>query len=285
MPELPEVETIRRDLEKYILYKPITTVEVRKPKMVKQPTANFIDLLEGNQFLEIERFGKLLSFSLIGDWYLLVHLKMTGQLLYRHKDGLVAGGHSFASDTMELPGPYTHVVCSFQDNSVLYFNCMRQFAYMKIVDKEEKNAITASYGVEPLTPAFTLKAFEHMIQGKRVRVKGFLLNQAYVAGIGNIYADEVCFLAHISPNREISSLTAEEKHDLFNAIKQVLRKAVEERGTTFNNYRDANGNKGNFVKFLQVYGRGGKPCFTCNNELKKIKVAGRGTVYCTHCQR
>ena len=284
MPELPEVETIRRDLEKHIVQNRITHVEVRKQKLVKQPVSDFISILTDNQFLAIERYGKLLVCSLSGEQYLLIHLKMTGQLIYQYAGGVLSGGHSFVSDTRELPGAYTHIIFSFSDGSHLYFNCMRQFAYMKVVDAIEKERVVNTFGVEPLSSHFTYSRFEELLHGKHTLIKPFLLNQAYIAGLGNIYVDESCFHAGIRPDRSIASLTQEEKKLLYDSIRYIIQKAVDERGTTFNTYVDAQGNKGNFVQFLQVYGKGKQPCKRCTTTLVKTKIAGRGTVYCPTCQ-
>ena len=204
--------------------------------------------------------------------------------MYQGESGILVGGHSFSSDDLVLPGKYSYIMFHFVDNTTLYFNCMRQFGYMKVVDEETKDLIISNYGVEPLTREFTKYVFNNLLDGKHTTIKQFLLNQQYIAGIGNIYVDESCFLAGIRPTRKVSSLTDTEKERLFKAIKHILKKAIQERGTTFNNYVDANGNQGNYLKFLKVYGRGGKPCYTCTHPLTKTKIAGRGTVYCATCQ-
>lgn len=286
MPELPEVETIRRDLLGAILYKPITSVSIIKPKLIRGDQEAFSSIITGNQFIDIERRGKLLSFSLIGDWCMLAHLKMTGQFMYQGDNGLLVGGHSTSQNELDLPNPYSYVIFSFSDNTTLYFNCMRQFGYLDLVEQEKKAQTFDTYGIEPLTPAFTFKKFKELTANKGTNIKAFLLNQKYIAGLGNIYVDEACFQAGIRPNRSIHTLTETEKKSLYSAIKKVLTKAVKERGTTFNNYRDANGNKGNFLHHLKVYGRGGKKCLTCKTHtLQKTKVAGRGTVHCPNCQQ
>ena len=286
MPELPEVETIRRDLQKAITGKKIVEVKVIKDNLVRGSTADFISILTNNTCTEVKRRAKLLIFSFEEDTYLTVHLKMTGQLMYHGAEGILAGGHSQKKEDLVLPHKYTYIIFSFNDGSTLFFNCMRQFGYMEIIGKEKKEQIEKGYGVEPLEKVFTLEKYKEIIKGKKTSVKSFLLNQKYIAGIGNIYADEICFHAHISPQRKIETLVDKEIETLYHAIIYIITKAVEERGTTFNNYKDANGNKGNFLQFLQVYGRGGKGCFRCKDEiLIKDKIAGRGTVYCHSCQK
>jgi len=285
MPELPEVETIRRDLLDVILYKNIVKVDVIKDNLVKQDTKEFIDIILNNQFLDIERRGKLLSFSLMGDWNMLVHLRMTGQLMYEGVKGLLVGGHSLTRAETVLPNPYSYIIFYFADKTTLYFNCMRQFGYMQVVDNNEKEKIFSKFGPEPLLPGFTLKVFKSILDGKSTVLKPFLLDQTKVAGIGNIYVDEACFDAGILPYRRVNTLLNAEIEKLYNAIKKILRKAVKERGTTFNNYVDANGNHGNFSTLLKVYGRGGMDCQKCGKILTKIKVGGRGTVFCGGCQK
>ncbi len=285
MPELPEVETIRRDLLDVVLCKNIIKVDVIKDNLVKQDTDEFINIILNNQFLDIERRGKLLSFSLMGEWNMLVHLRMTGQLMYKGDKGLLVGGHSLSKTETVLPNPYSYIIFTFFDDTSLYFNCMRQFGYMQVVGNKEKEKIFSKFGPEPLLSSFTLNIFKNILYGKTTVIKPFLLDQTKVAGIGNIYVDEACFDAGILPDRRVNTLSNTEIEKLYNSIKKILSKAVKERGTTFNNYVDANGNRGNFSTLLKVYGRGGMGCKKCGEVLEKIKVGGRGTVFCGFCQK
>lgn len=286
MPELPEVETIRRDLAAVIVRKKIKTVDARATKVVRDTPPVLRQALMGESFTAIERIGKLLIFT-IGKkkQYLLVHLKMTGQLLYQQKGAIIAGGHSTGQRITELPNAHTRIIITFSDNSKLFFNDMRLFAYMELADETKRTSVMKKFGIEPLTANFTFDGFTTAMGKRTAPVKAFLLNQALVAGIGNIYADEACFVAGIRPGRRVHTLTAAERKKLFEEIPKVLELAIKKRGTTFNKYVDGAGRKGNFVKFLKVYGRGGKPCVVCETPLKKVRVAGRGTVYCVVCQK
>lgn len=285
MPELPEVETIRQDLRQKILHRPITQVEVRRAKMVKGNTPQFTKALIGNEIEEIDRIGKLILFHLKNGGHVAVHLKMTGQLLYRFGTHLIAGGHTFPPVHAELPNKHSHIIITFNDGSTLFFNDMRLFGYMNVITDDEREEIYKGYGPEPLDNDFTA-AYLCSILGKRsISLKAVLLNQELIAGIGNIYADETCFLAGVRPQRKAASITKKEAERLVAAAKKVMAKAIKERGTTFNDYRDPEGRKGNFVRFLKVYGRGGKPCTVCGHTLIKTVVASRGTVYCRVCQK
>ncbi len=293
MPELPEVETIVRDLNKKILNKKIKNVEVRLEKIVKSPVDDFIKIMKNNSFSEIRRRAKLLIFKLSkGDKYLLIHLKMTGQLIYKDKNNIVAGGHGQKNDVNDLPNKYSHVIFHLEDKADLFFNDLRQFGLVKIVDQEGLDTYLSNFGIEPLEKEFSLKAFKELFKntrcpgGKKTNIKAFLLDQKFVVGIGNIYADETLFESKISPNRRLNTLTDEEIKKLHKVIISILDKAVKARGTTFNNYVDADGNKGGFIKYLKVYQKEGKKCTRCKDvEIKKIKVAGRGTRYCEKCQK
>ncbi len=289
MPELPEVETVRQDLRQKILGKKITQLEMLKTKLNKKEAIEFESNITGNSFQEIERYGKLLVFVLQkSGQYMLVHLKMTGQLVYRLKDSVVMGGHSFSKIESVLPGKHTRIIFTFSDGSKLFFNDLRRFGYIKVVNNRELENILARFGMEPLKENFTLKSFSELIKKKKMVLKALLMNQALVAGIGNIYADEICFAAGILPERKTTSLTAAEIEKLYLSANKIIKKAIESRGTTFNNYVDGEGKKGSFVKFLQVYGRQGKMCLRCNDEkvlVKKKKAAGRGTHFCEQCQK
>ncbi len=285
MPELPEVETIRQDLRKKILHIPIDKVEVRRASMVKGDVLHFQNTLQGNEISEIARVGKLLLFELKHGGHVAVHLKMTGQLLYRFGGKLIAGGHTFPPVHAELPNKHSHVIITFHNGSVLFFNDMRLFGYMDIVSDEARERVYKGYGPEPLDKEFTPAYLFSILKKRSISVKGVLLNQTLIAGIGNIYADETCFLAGVRPGRKASSVTKKESERLVASAKKIMAKAIKERGTTFNDYRDPEGRKGNFVQFLKVYGRGGKPCTACGKVLIKTVVAGRGTVYCKTCQK
>ena len=285
MPELPEVETIRRGLTRYLLGKKIVSVSVGVDKIVRGDTADFVSTLVGNSFVSIERRGKLLMFFLKQqDKVLLVHLKMTGQLIYQRGEEVVAGGHSWPSVDDALPNKYSHVVIDFAGGVRLFFNDMRQFGYMQIVPVGDIAGIVAGYGIEPLTPDFTWEAFERALSGRSTNVKALLLNQTVIAGLGNIYVDEACFRAKVLPHKRVNRLTKAQKRALFDVIPQVLESALLHGGTTFSAYRDADGAHGNFTQLLDVYGRVGESCNRCQATLLKTKIAGRGTVYCAQCQ-
>lgn len=290
MPELPEVETIRRDLQAALLNKPILKVDVRKPKLIKGSITRFRRQVEGHHFVRVERRGKLLIFTLDQPLiYLLVHLKMTGQLIYVDGESTIAGGHNPTKieQILELPNRYSHVIFHFGDGSNLYFNDLRQFGYLQIVDQAGRELAERKFGPEPLSSAFTLAVWQGLVRRyPRSSVKKLLLNQMAIAGIGNIYADEICFRAKIKPDRLVGAINLEEVRAIYESVKPILRLAIKNRGTTFNNYRDARGRKGNFVKLLAVYGRKGERCQNCQRgEIVKIRHSGRGTHYCPNCQR
>ncbi|HAM88458.1 MAG: Formamidopyrimidine-DNA glycosylase [Candidatus Falkowbacteria bacterium GW2011_GWC2_38_22] len=283
MPELPEVETIVRDLRDRIIGKKIVQVEVLLKRIVKGKFNDFLTVLQYNKIIQIERRGKLIIFWLADKkHFLLIHLRMTGQLVYCKKDNIIAGGHSDKNQVACKPNPHTRVVISFADKSKLLFNDLRTFGYLQIVEIDELEKITGNFGLEAMEIDF--KYLKSFIRTKTASIKTLLLNQNLIAGIGNIYADEALFLAGIRPVRPAFSLSDIEIKKLAKSIKQVLQKAIQNRGTTFNNYVDASGNKGEFVKMLNVYGRKGEECRRCGAIIQKIKVTQRGTSYCGGCQ-
>lgn len=284
MPELPEVETITNDLKKKLLNKRIIAIEVRLPKIIKGDPGLFQKVLKGSEFLDIDRRGKLMIFTLKNKQFLLIHLKMTGQLVYREKGRTIAGGHSQKSMGLDLPNKYSHVIFTFADQSQLFFNDLRQFGYLRLVNQAELTQVLAKFGVEPLGPDFTFLKWQQLLQNKKRNIKAFLLDQSLIAGIGNIYADEILFASHVHPKRRTQTLSATEQKAIFENTKKILQKAVNQRGTTFNNYVDADGKKGNFKNFLQVYKKEGQPCAICGKSIQKTKIAGRGTRFCPKCQ-
>ena len=287
MPELPEVETIRRDLHKVLVGKKITGVVVVHKSPIKGSADKFIKTLLGKKIKDIERIGKLMMLDLSDENFLLVHLKMTGQLIYRHGHRIIEGGHNLPVFTeKDLPTKYTLVIWKFNDGGQLYFNDMRKFGYLKIVDKEEKEKIVAKYGIEPLTKNFTLANFRKVLGKRKTSIKAVLLNQALVAGIGNIYADEICFAAGIRPDSSVAKMGEAEIKKVFTASEAILSKAIAHKGTTFRDYVNAHGGKGNFTDFLKVYQRDGEKCLRCKKGIiTKNKTAGRGSHYCPACQK
>ncbi|OGY94544.1 MAG: DNA-formamidopyrimidine glycosylase [Candidatus Komeilibacteria bacterium RIFOXYC1_FULL_37_11] len=284
MPELPEVETIRRGLSERIVNKKIVDIEIKKPRLIRNKLADFKALVYKNHILSIDRVGKLLILNLADSNFLLIHLKMTGQLIYSFNSDIVAGGHNFPS-LESLPNKYSHIIFRFSDGSSLFFNDMRQFGYMQIVDAKGHQKVRSKFGIEPASRDFTWKNFQSIIKSRRGVLKAFLLDQRFIAGIGNIYADEICWRARLLPQRRVESLSPTDVKRLYQASQFIIKKAIAKKGTTFRDYRDVDNKKGNFIQYLKVYGRSGEKCLVCKNKIQKIRLAGRGTHLCSHCQK
>lgn len=296
---MPEVETIASDLSEKIRNQEIISLELLSPKSVKNTPLFFKKNLLGASFKKVSRRGKLLIFELKnGRFFLLIHLKMTGQLIYIDKKTNLAGGHSLNNRNNqknnsflnsvggELPNKHTRVVINFKNGGHLFFNDLRKFGYLKIVDADELNKILEyNYGPEPLTSEFSVKYLEKLLAKRNIKIKVLLLDQKLVAGLGNIYVDEALFASGIRPDRLASSLKLAEVKKLFLEINVLIKKAIKYRGTTFSDYVDSKGQKGNFSKFLKVYGRKNENCVKCGRPIIKIKLAGRGTHYCSNCQK
>jgi formamidopyrimidine-DNA glycosylase len=289
MPELPEVETIRRGLNPKIVGQTITEVEVRLPKIVRGSSEDLQSALINQHFSAIDRRGKLLILWLEDKEHaLLIHLKMTGQLIYRHGSEQIAGGHPWPEFGGELPNKYSHVIFHFVDGGVLFFNDLRQFGYLQLVDKEDVAKIISQYGLEPGLSEFTPEAFLSKLEKRRGKLKAVLLDQKIFSGLGNIYVDESCFWAEVLPTRAVETLTHNERLRLHAAIVEVISKAIEHSGTTVHDFVDADGKRGNYSDLLMVYGRGGESCLRCGSTrggvISKTKFAGRGTHFCPMCQ-
>lgn len=286
MPELPEVETIRRDLASRIVKDKVTAVEIRDTKTVKNTALSFRSLVAGKKVVNIDRKGKLLALELDSGKYILVHLKMTGQLIWKSKHKIVAGGHSFNDSACNFSERFTRLVLTFSSGGKLYFNDMRRFGYVKVVTKEEKEKVFVhNFGPEPLTKEFTSEAFGKLFIKRTTNIKALLLNQKLIAGLGNIYVDETLFAAGIRPTRRANTLTKLEIAKLYREINRIIALAIKHRGTTFYSFVDCEGEKGSFVHLLKVYDRAGEKCVKCGGTVSKTRVAGRGTHYCPKCQR
>ncbi len=289
MPELPEVETIRRDLNKAIIGKTIKAVEIKTPKMLRPLTVNKIkqDLL-GATITRADRRAKILILSLDTKKHLLVHLKMTGQLIFQaaKTKTLIVGGHPQKGGLESLPNKFTRAIFTFSDGSILYFNDLRKFGWLKTVSEAGLAEIKNAHGPEPLTNDFTLPYFETILHRFKNRpIKQLLLDQKLIAGLGNIYVDESLFRAKILPTRKSGLLKPAEVAALYAKIIEVLKLAIKKKGTSARNYRLVDGGVGGFVNYLNVYGRAGAACKVCGSKIKKIKLAGRGTHFCEKCQK
>jgi formamidopyrimidine-DNA glycosylase len=287
MPELPEVETIKRELSSVVLGKKIIRIDIEDSFKKKiYPDVRSFKRLVGKKIKAIERRGKILIFSFDDDNYMIVHLKMTGQLIFKQKKGaFIYGGHPL-NLMGGMPNKFTRVSINFSTGEQLFFNDMRKFGYLRILNHEDLVKQLFPYGVEPLTEEFNLHYFSDVVKRyPRRTLKAMLLDQKHIAGLGNIYVDESCYAAGIRPSRKLKSLTVAEKKKLVDSVKKILGKAVIHRGTTFSTFVGGKGEKGNFQRFLKVYGKSKGVCGRCRTPLRKSKIAGRTTVFCDECQR
>ncbi len=286
MPELPEVETIRLDLDRLTKNLRITDLQLLDRRALQQTSARKFYQLKGKQIKQWDRIGKLMIVELASpQLFLLIHLKMTGQLIYRHNVDIIPGGHGLPDWHANLPNKYTIAYFSLSNGSQLFFNDMRRFAYLRVATKTELHQIKNNFGPDAISPDFSLPYWLSAVSLRKAPIKNILLNQKILAGIGNIYADEICFRARIKPTRKANKLTKQELTAIFRAIKQIMPLAIKHRGTTFSDYLDAHGQRGGFVKLLKVYGRAGKKCKRCQKGvIKKVKLGGRGTHFCPFCQ-
>ncbi len=287
MPELPEVETIARELHAVLPGRKILRVDIQLPKMIRLTTASFRRRVVGQKIVGVQRRAKLLLISLQNGWTIIIHLKMSGQLIWQPTHGRMrVGGHPIPRGIEDLPNKYSHVVfvCT---GGTLYFNDQRQFGFVKLIASEKLPAwfIEQGYGPEPLGDDFTQENFFALLtKHQRKRLKPTLLDQRVIAGIGNIYADETCWLGRVRPSRRISTLMQKERVALYRGLRKILTLAINKKGTTSDAYRTATGDKGSMMPFLNVYGRDTKKCKRCGSTIEKTVLAGRGTHYCPKCQ-
>ncbi len=287
MPELPEVETVKLGLSKLVVGKTITGVIHDTPKSFPNAEADVQQFLVGASILEIKRRAKVLIIELSTKYSLLIHLKMTGQMVFLGATRFGAG-HPNDSLIGELPDRSTRVTISFNDQSQLYFNDQRKFGWVKLVPTVEIPNIDfmKKLGPEPLAADFTDAQFsERLLRRKNSNIKAVLLDQTVVAGIGNIYADEALWAAKIHPSTLVRNVSQVKLNKLFVELQAVLRLSIEKGGSSDRNYVNAEGKKGSYISFAKVFRREGKECPRCGTVIIKTRVAGRGTHLCPHCQK
>ena len=270
MPELPEVETIARGLANAVAGKTIASAETFRPNVVSPEPMRFAAALANDRIDGVGRRGKFVVVSLASGKQLVVHLRMTGRLIVQ-----AAGATS--------PEPYTNVLLTFNDGTRLCFADVRRFGRMRLVEPEDSWA--ADVGLEPLSNEFSFERFSGLLDGRTTPIKVFLLDQRRIAGIGNIYACEALWDARIRPARPAGSLSKQARRRLHHSIVDVLRRAIEMRGTSARDYVDAEGLRGGFQNVLSVYSRDGKDCSRCNHPIVRTVLAQRGTWWCRTCQK
>jgi formamidopyrimidine-DNA glycosylase len=269
MPELPEVETIRRQLAPALEGRRLERLEVLDPRWSEPaPPAEVEDALRGRVIERLSRRGKYLVFEFEDDVYLVMHLRMTGNLLLGRE------------------GSHVRVRFGLDSGEELLFADVRRFGTGVVLLGPDalEDYFRARLGVEPLSPDFTAEALRELGRNRRAPVKAFLLNQERIAGVGNIYADEALFRAHIHPLRPVGTLKRPQIAALRDAVVEVLEAGIDSRGATIDDFRNADGAEGAFQDRFLAYGREGEPCVRCGRPIRKLRAAGRGTYVCERCQ-
>lgn len=280
MPELPEVETIRRGLIDRIVGLQIERITINAPKLFRGDP----DLILHQPITDIRRIAKVLVIDLANNYSLLVHFKMTGQLVFVGSQELAIGGHPEKAYQQPLPHKYTHLIYQLSNQSTLYYNDLRKFGWHRVVPSDQvKSEIGPSLsGVDILSTDFTLKYFSTLpkIRPKK-SIKELILDQSLLAGLGNIYAAEALWLAKVRPDRLANSLSDRELSALYKAIKKVIALSLKYGGSSFNSYVNATGEQGTYLQFAQVYR---KEQDSKGHTIQRLKQGGRTTHYCPICQ-
>jgi formamidopyrimidine-DNA glycosylase len=287
MPELPEVETIKIGLARLLPGKVIKDVNYDWPKSFPNAPADVARFLIGAEVESVRRRAKVLIIELANEYSLVIHLRMTGQLVFRGKE-VFGAGHPSKSLVGELPDKSTRVTIDFKDGSKLFFNDQRKFGWMRLLPSTEvpKIDFMKTVGPEPLEDDFSIDKFiERLMKRKNSPIKAVLLDQKVLAGIGNIYADESLWMAKIHPLSPVSKISRAKLIGLHNDIRTVLRLSIEKGGSTDRNYLNAEGKKGSYLSFANVFRREGQPCPRCGTEIIKMRAAGRGTHLCPKEQK
>ncbi len=287
MPELPEVETVVRGLNRLILKKKIAQVKHDWPKSFPNLEKDVNDFMIGAEILKVQRRGKAIIIKLNNGWALVTHLRMTGQMVYRGEENWGAG-HPNDDFLNDLPNKSTRVEIDFEDQTKLFFNDQRKFGYIKLLPEPEIEELSffQKLGPEPLEDNFTVEIFkERLLKKKNSLVKPTILDQSVIAGVGNIYADEALWRAKIHPETRIKVFSNIDFKNLHESIRFVMNKSIEKGGSTDRNYVNADGSRGNYLEYAAVYHKNGQPCKRCGTEISKIRVGGRGTHFCENCQK
>lgn len=287
MPELPEVETVRRGLHELIIGRVIKLVISDTPKSFPNAANDVEAFMLQATVSDVRRRAKVLLIDLSSGYTLVTHLKMTGQLVFVADSMRFGAGHPNDSLVNQLPDKSTRVEITFSDDSKLFFNDQRKFGWMKLIPTLEvpEMAFMKKVGPEPLEADFTATDFAARFTRRgKTSIKAALLDQTVVAGVGNIYADESLWGARIHPKRLVNSITTKEFEDLHTELREVMNLAIAKGGSSNHTYINAEGKKGSYMDFARVFRREGLECPRCGTIIIKFKAAGRGTHICPHCQ-
>ena len=287
MPELPEVETVRRGLEKLIVGRQIMNVNVLNEKTFHASIHEIKSFVVNAKIIATRRRAKVLIIDLSTDYSLVIHLKMTGQIVFRGDENW-GGGHPTESYIKELPDKSTRVEFDLSGNAKLFFNDQRKFGWIKLVPTAEIDDMDfiKKLGPEPLTGQPEKEFLKRVKRHANTTIKAAILNQEVIAGIGNIYADEALWGAKVHPACKVKDLSDAQLRKVLSEAIKAMNKSLAAGGSTMTNYVQADGSRGNYLdKFANVFRRDGQPCPRCGTAIEKIRVAGRGTHFCPHCQK
>lgn len=280
MPELPEVETIVRRLRKVLLDNSISKIEILRDKSFQGDSDSII----GKKITNISRKAKIIIISFENKMSVIIHLKMTGQLIFQSNDGQrLGGGHPSDDWVNALPAKHTRVIMTL-NNGTLFFNDMRVFGWIKVLPDSEVASAFIGYAADIIDPAISPTYFKKAFLKKSQPIKQVVMDNSIVAGVGNIYANDALHLAKVSPFRPANSLSNEELNKLYEALLFVIHKGIELGGATIDNYRTVDGLAGGYQDIVRVYQREGQPCIVCKSTILRTKQGGRSTFYCEVCQ-
>jgi formamidopyrimidine-DNA glycosylase len=308
MPELPEVETIRLGLNKVLIGKKFLSIQILDKKIFPRDSEKILN----KTILGLDRRAKLIIFRFAGGINMVVHLKMTGQFIYNPSasfdktqdessvqekkriaggprptspDEVVAGGHQSEELFADVPNKHTRVIFKLPARAMLYYNDLIRYSWIKIMSDEDFEKLSAEeFGPEPLSKNFTKLYLKDLFSKKRSNIKKILTDQKQIAGIGNIYADEILYDAQIDPRRITTDLKENEIKKIYNSIKKILKLGIKHQGSSIKNYVDHEGKKGRMQNYFKVYGKNKEKC-ECGGEIGKIRLNGRGTHFCPKCQK
>ncbi|MHB8383647.1 MAG: bifunctional DNA-formamidopyrimidine glycosylase/DNA-(apurinic or apyrimidinic site) lyase [Candidatus Binataceae bacterium] len=277
MPELPEVESLRRILRRSAVGRVIVGARISQIALRRKPPGDFTAQITGRKIREVARRAKYLIVDLDGDSVILVHLGMSGSLTHRRP----------GFDDADFNPRHDHVEFFLDDATRLVFNDPRRFGLVRLMarDAMDASAELRAIGPEPFSPSFNARYLAAKARGRRAAIKNLIMDQRIVAGIGNIYASEILFHARVRPTRRAGRVNAAEMEKIAAFTREILRAAIGSRGTTFRSYRDSKGRPGRFAERLQVYGREGKPCYVCSAAIRNLVVGQRASFYCPACQK